>query len=187
MKKVILIEFNELCPALLDKWMAEGHLPNFKRLYDRSEIFISEADESDPGNLEPWIQWYSVHTGLPYSKHGVFYLTDGPKAGHPDIWSMLQAHGLRVWNCSSMNAAGFAREGSAFLPDPWCTTEQASPDDLGIFHRFVSHHVQEYSNNEAALSTSDTLKFLYFMATHGLRGKTISAIVNQIPVRTPLV
>ena len=30
--RAILIEFNELCPRLLDTWMAAGHLPNFKRL-----------------------------------------------------------------------------------------------------------------------------------------------------------
>jgi hypothetical protein len=64
--RVILIEFNELTPRLLDAWMASGDLPNFKRFYDRSQVFITEADDFDPVNLEPWIQWYSIHTGLPF-------------------------------------------------------------------------------------------------------------------------
>ncbi len=28
--RIILIEFNELCPPLLEEWMAVGVLPNFK-------------------------------------------------------------------------------------------------------------------------------------------------------------
>ena len=62
---LILLEFNELCPPLLTRWMAEGRLPNFKRFHDASAVFITEADERAAPNLEPWIQWYSVHTGLP--------------------------------------------------------------------------------------------------------------------------
>ncbi len=180
MTSVILIEFNELCPRLLDFWMAAGHLPNFKRFYEQSQVFVTEADETNPINLEPWIQWYSVHTGLPYQKHGVFHLTDGPRAGHPDIWSVLHDHGKRVWNCSSMNARGFSFSGSAFLPDPWCTTERAHPAELETFRRFVAHHVQEYSNPDPDFGLWDNAQFAGFMATHGLRLTTVSAIVQQL-------
>lgn len=83
-KRIIFVEINELCPTLLDKWMADGNLPNFKSLYDESAVFITESDESNPQNMEPWIQWYSLHTGLPFSEHKVFHLTDGTKAGHTE-------------------------------------------------------------------------------------------------------
>src|SRR3974390_3134041 len=102
--RMILLEFNELCPPLLKKWMAGGELPNFKRFYDSSDVYLTEADELKAPNLEPWIQGYSLHTGLPFSVHRVFQLTDGPRADHLDIWSALQNHGKKVWNCSSMNA-----------------------------------------------------------------------------------
>ena len=39
MTRVILIEFNELTPRLLDAWMASGDLPNFKRFHDRSQVY----------------------------------------------------------------------------------------------------------------------------------------------------
>jgi hypothetical protein len=177
MTRVILIEFNELCPRLLDFWMAVGHLPNFKNFYEQSQVFITEADETD--HLEPWIQWYSIHTGLPYREHGVFHLTDGPRAGHADIWNILHGYGKRVWNCSSMNARGFSFPGSAFLPDPWCTTESAYPVELETFRHFVAHYVQEYSNPDMALGLWDKVQFTSFMATHGLRSATVSAMVRQ--------
>lgn len=47
-KKIILIEFNELCPDLLTQWMSEGRLPNFKTFYENSQVFITAANETGP-------------------------------------------------------------------------------------------------------------------------------------------
>lgn len=160
--------------------MGEGRLPNFKRLHDRSEVFVTVADETEPHNLEPWIQWYSLHTGLPYQQHKVFHLTDGPRAAHPDIWSILMDEGKRVWNCGSMNARGFSRPGSAFMPDPWCTGEAPYPPELAEFHGFVARAVQEYSNADRPLSRSDYARFLKFLVAHGLQPGTIISILSQL-------
>lgn len=179
-KRAILIEFNELCPHLLYKWMAEGKLPNFAAFFHSSDVFVTEADETDPLNLEPWIQWYSVHTGLSYKQHRVFHLTDGPKSGHLDIWKILADHGKAVWNCSSMNAKGLAKPGAIFLPDPWCTSERPYPKEISAFHRIVSWNVQEYTNKDKKLGLRDYFNFASFMASHGLSAKTVRKIATQL-------
>lgn len=179
-RKIIFLEFNELCPSLLERWMAEGRLPNFKAFYDRSEVYTTESDEKNPPYLEPWIQWYSIHTGLSFGQHGVYHLTDGPKCKHPDIWRILLANGKTVANCGSMNARGFDAPGSFFLPDPWCTTERPSPAEAGVFHTVVARMVQEYTNSDLALSKSAYLRFLSFLVSHGLRPKTVMAILRQL-------
>ncbi len=180
MSRIILIEFNELCPPLLDRWMAEGQLPNFKRLHDQAQVFVTEADERQAPNLEPWIQWYSLHTGIPYQTHRVFHLTDGPKAPFKDIWQHLLDAGKTVWNCSSMNAKGLSGDRALFLPDPWCASEKAHPAELGIFHRFVANRVQEYSNSDRPAGLGEAAGFVAFLATHGLRLGTIAAIAGQL-------
>jgi hypothetical protein len=180
MRKVILVEFNELCPHLLKRWMDEGLLPNFRALHSASEVFVTQADETEPVNLEPWIQWYSVHSGLPYREHGIFHLTDGPRAAHKDIWRMLLEHGHSVWNCSSMNARGLDDPRALFLPDPWCTSEAANPAELGVFHRFVAQKVQEYSNPAKAMGVQDYVRFVAFMLRHGLQAKTVAMIARQL-------
>jgi len=53
MAKVLLLEFNEICPPLLRRWMDQGKLPNFTALYNSSQIFTSIADVSEPEYLEP--------------------------------------------------------------------------------------------------------------------------------------
>jgi hypothetical protein len=179
-RRVILLEFNELCPPLLERWMSDGSLPNFRRFHEQSQAFVTEPDEKAAPYLEPWIQWYSIHTGLPYADHRVFHLTDGPRAGHEDIWHYLAAHRKKVWNCGSMNARRLAAEGSAFLPDPWCTTEPCSPAELDAYQRFVGHAVREHSNQDDPLTARDYVAFARFMLTHGLRAKTVAAIVAQL-------
>lgn len=179
-RRMILLEFNELCPSLLNKWMAGGQLPNFKRFYDSSDVYVTEADELKHPNLEPWIQWYTVHTGLPFRVHQVFHLTDGPRADHLDIWSALQSRGKKVWNCSSMNARRLTGRDALFLPDPWCDSQEPNPGELAPFARFVSHQVQEYSNKENSASRRLVMEFGQFMLTHGLSLDTVVATTAQL-------
>ena len=180
MKKLILIEFNELCPPLLARWMADGKLPNFAQFHSQSDVFTTRADEPEGPNLEPWIQWYSLHTGIPFSQHNVFHLTDGPRAAHPDVWSILSANGFSVWNCSSMNARRIAAKGARYIPDPWCDKELPYPPEMQPYTKMVSQQVKEYSNRDRSLSAGDLGNFLRFMAMHGLSAATASAIMKQL-------
>ncbi|MEO0501386.1 MAG: hypothetical protein AAF205_12670 [Pseudomonadota bacterium] len=179
-RPIIVMEMNELCPPLLEKWMADGSLPNFRAMHAESQIFETEADVETQNELEPWIQWYSVHTGLAYDQHGVFNLTDGKRAGHDDIFHALIAAGRTVANFSSMNARPFDAEGSVFLGDPWSEDGDAVPAELNIYNRFVSHNVREYSNSEAGLGAKDYADFLSFMMRRGLSAKTVADIVRQL-------
>jgi hypothetical protein len=66
--RVIVLEFNALTPSLMDRFMAEGYLPNFKRLHGEGQVFVTDAEE-DQWNLEPWIQWVTVHAAFCLSDH----------------------------------------------------------------------------------------------------------------------
>src|SRR6266568_7036114 len=79
--RLILIEFNELCPHLLQRFMDRGLIPNFRSFYESSTICTTDAGE-DPGHLEPWIQWPTVHSGMSFHEHGVFHLGDGCRLEH---------------------------------------------------------------------------------------------------------
>lgn len=178
--RLIALELNELCPSLLARWMADGSLPNFKLLHDSSDVFVTKADVEEPALLEPWIQWYSVHTGLPYDQHRVFHLTEGKRGGHDDVYRMLLAAGRHVASFASMNVAPFARKGSLFVGDPWSEEGDASPPELNVYNRFVSHNVREYSNASDRMGADDYVKFLAFMAGHGLSAATVMGILKQL-------
>ena len=82
-RPVIVLEFNELTPALMERFIAGGHLPAFSRLRSQSVACVTDSEEVAP-NLEPWIQWVTVHTGRSYQEHGVFQLGDGPTGQGPE-------------------------------------------------------------------------------------------------------
>ncbi len=60
--RMIVLELNELTPSLMQRFMSEGKLPNFSRLYHEADVYTTTAEEQ-PGHLDPWIQWVTVHTG----------------------------------------------------------------------------------------------------------------------------
>ncbi|MBI5256405.1 MAG: hypothetical protein HY855_07900 [Burkholderiales bacterium] len=175
---VILLEFNELSPTLIDRWIASGDLPNFKRLRDTSTVCVTEADEKQPPNLEPWIQWYSLHTGMPFREHHVFRLSEGARMPHVSVWDQLLSNGKRVMNFSSMNCRGFAKEGSVFLPDPWCDSEKAYPQPLDEFRRFYQKVTQEQTH--ARWSAGELASVAMLLLRSGLSAGTIWAAARQL-------
>lgn len=179
-ERVLMLEFNELVPALMDRWIADGSLPGFRALRDRSLRFITEADVSSPSELEPWIQWYSIHTGLAYEQHGVFHLTDGPHAPHRDLYQLLGDAGMRIGCFGSMNVKSFSADRGFFVADPWCDTQSAQPAELNVFQRFISQYVREYSNPDPATPAVSATQFLAFMTANGLSAWTVAQTVNQL-------
>lgn len=144
---VILLEFNELSPSSMDRFMDDGKLPNFQRLYSGPKVYTTDAEE-DPPKLNPWIQWITVHSGLPFAEHGVFQLNDGHKLKQKCIWDLLSDAKLRVWVCGSMNVRHDLPLNGLILPDPWTTETAPYPDELLPFFRFVQRNVQEHTNDQ---------------------------------------
>ena len=181
MKKtpIVLLEFNELCPSLMTEFIEAGHLPNFKKLRETSAIFTSEAKERAPF-LEPWIQWINVHTGVPFSEHGIELLGESEKCTVPALWDLISAAGMNVWICGSMNVHCTSGVEGDLLPDPWSAEGYTRPAELRTYNRFVRKQVQEHSNASAKFGKADYLKFLAFMASHGLSSTTITRAINQL-------
>jgi hypothetical protein len=177
---VIVLEFNELSPVLVEKFMLAGKLPNFRRLYDESEVSLTEADAPAP-KLEPWIQWVTVHSGIPFAEHGIEHLADGHTLKVPSVWDLASDAGKSVWVCGSMNVKYDLPINGWVLPDPWSTRVLPHPEEvLRPYYRFVSASVQEHTRGDAALSRSEQKDFLTFMARNGLRPATVAALVRQL-------
>ncbi len=177
--RVILLEFNELSPALIQHFIGQGHLPNFKRFYDESAVFVTDAGEESP-NLEPWIQWVTVHTGLPFSKHGLFRLDEGHKLNTKRLWDFVSEAGSPVWVCGSMNVNYQEPLNGYIVPDPWTTNVAPSPESLLPFFLFVQRNILEHTSDTVSLSRSDYLKFVRFMVKHGMSSGTVMSVLRQL-------
>ena len=175
--RLILIEFNELCSALLDRFMERGWIPNFRRFYESSSVYITDAAEK-PEHLEPWIQWPTVHSGMPFADHGVFHLGDGRRLKEKCLADLLSDAGITVGVCGSMNM-NYGRLRGYAMPDPWDKNGSAHPDWLQPFCRTVARQVQD-SSRDRGLSQKEMAAFGWFLLRHGLTPSTAMAVVRQL-------
>jgi hypothetical protein len=175
---VILLEFNELSPTLMNRFISQGHLPNFKRFSEESAIYLTEAAERAP-YLDPWIQWVTVHTGLNFSQHRLERLNEGHTLDAKRVWDYVTEQGQPVWICGSMNVGSRGARG-AVMPDPWTTHVQPTPPDLKPYFSFIQRNVLEYTNARVPLTKSDYVQFIKFMAQHGMSAATVAAVGKQL-------
>lgn len=178
-KPVVALEFNELSPRLMMKFIEAGHLPNFARLRSDSQCYITDAEETSP-HLEPWIQWVSAHSGLSYAEHGVFNLGDANKVNSDSIWDVASRHDRSVWICGSMNAAYKAGVKGRILPDPWSVSVRPNDPELEPYFSFVKSQVLEHTRAEPKYHVTQVFRFARFMLGHGLRVSTVFATLKQI-------
>lgn len=175
--RMIVLEFNELCPDLISEFMARGLLPGFRQLHDRATVFTTHAGEVPP-NLDPWIQWPTVHSGMTFGQHKIFDLGEGYKLQEKCIAELLSDAGISVGVFGSMNM-NYRELNGYFIPDPWNRLGRASPDSLQPFYRVIAQQVQESSRDDA-FTLADMTRFGWFMLRNGLTPGAAMAIVRQL-------
>jgi hypothetical protein len=177
-QKLTLIEFNELSPILLMRFMRSGDLPAFKAFYDSSIIYTTDAGETGP-HLEPWVQWPTVHSGLPLAEHEVFKLGDGRRRlRHHLVGDLLSDAGIPVGIFASMNLNYEALQGYV-VPDPWDIQGRAYPSDIQPYYRAVSLAIQESSRSES-LTPKDLAGLTLFLLGHGLTWRTAVRLATHL-------
>lgn len=176
---VIVLEFNELTPDLMDRFIQEGHLPNFARLREQSTVAITDPEEGQD-ELDPWIQWVTVHTGVGLADHGVEKLGEADRVRTKTLGQLVADAGLGAWICGSMNLPGPTGGDVAFLPDPWNPTSRPRPSAFRAFSDFVRTGVQEHSNSAVRPSVRDAARFVRFLMTHGLSRATLRLVADQL-------
>lgn len=172
---VILIEFNELTPRLLDAFMASGEIPHFKKFYEESTVFTTHVSDEP---LNPWVQWPTIHAGIPYEQHGILHMSDGRLGLKAKcLAEVLSDAGVRVGVFGSMNL-NYRELNGYMIPDPWDKLGRAHPEYLNAFYAIVAQHVKESSNY--ASSKRQLLSLATFLLRNGLSRGTASAAIGQL-------
>jgi hypothetical protein len=174
---VIMMELNELCPPIIDKMMTAGDLPNFKRLQAKSDVRVTWTDDPD---LEPWVQWVTLHTGRTQGVHGAKELDEGHRIELPRVWDMLGGRGRTSLVFGSMNSAAIPSDKIFLVPDPWSTRVEPTDAAWKPFHDFISFNVTEHANKRAKADRKTTLAFVRFMVSRGLSLPTVMKAVRQL-------
>lgn len=165
MKKLYVIELNELNTELLLHYIAGNKLPNISKLIKGFGYTVTDS-ESKYHLLEPWIQWVTVRTGLSYSEHKIFRLGDVVESNINQYWEEIEGMGFSVSAISPINAINRCKHSKLWIPDPW-TNSPVSGDG---FARLISKTVSSLVNNNASRHHSlKTLISLIYIAFRVVR------------------
>ncbi|MBT8568910.1 hypothetical protein G6705_02980 [Polynucleobacter paneuropaeus] len=158
LKKLILLELNEVNFDLVKKYIANlpGRFPGFESLLALHSISTKSEDVYE--ELEPWIQWASVHTGKSYAEHKLFRLGDVVGSQVPQIFERLEMAGVAIGGISPMNAENRLKKPAYFIPDPWTKT---STDDSWWSRRLGSAVAQAVNDNaQSKITKTSALSIL---------------------------
>lgn len=144
-KRLIFLQLNEVNFDLVKCYLEKfpGHFLGFEKLLASKGIQTSSEEVYD--ELEPWIQWASVHTGKSYAEHKLFRLGDIVGSKVPQFFEELEMAGVSVGGISPMNAENRLKKAAYFIPDPWTKT----PSDDAWWSRQLSAAVAQAVNDNA--------------------------------------
>ena len=143
-KKLIFIELNEINFDVINFYIEKGEsLPNFKIIIEQG--IVSTESESEYQNLEPWIQWPSVHTGKTFDDHKIFRLGDFVNSNEDQFFEKVEQAGFSVGAISPMNASNKLKNPAYFIPDPWTIT----PSDKSFFSRSITNAIAQAVNDNS--------------------------------------
>ena len=98
---VIFFELNEAEKHFLEAFVAQGKLPNFKRMIDGGALMRTRIPGWDASEhkawrtISPWIVWPSVSTGIAPKDHGIVgFGQDTSAIQGKCVWDVLDAHGI---------------------------------------------------------------------------------------------
>ena len=152
-KKIIFLELNEINFDVVTFYIKRGEcLPGFNKLIKQG--IVTTKSESEYRNLEPWVQWPSVHTGKTYREHKVFRLGDFVNSTDEQFFERVEKAGFSVGAISPMNASNKLKNPAYFIPDPWTQT----PSDNSFFSKIITDAIiQAVNDNSQSKLTLKTI------------------------------
>jgi hypothetical protein len=143
--RLVLIELNEVNFDVVKYYLSAtpGKYCSLENLINGLGIRTTAEEKYE--EIEPWIQWVSVHTGLSYAKHGIFRLGDIVGSKVKQFFEVLEKHGVKVGSISAMNAENRLKKPAYFIPDPWTKTST----DGGFWSEALAKAVGQAVNDNA--------------------------------------
>ena len=155
-KKLIFWELNEINFDYLNFYVSEGKLPNWKKFIDKYGLNTTNLDESYQ-NLEPWIQWPTIRSGLTYREHKVFRLGDIEKSSIKQHWEILEDKGYSVAAISPINAKNNTKKSLFWIPDPWVETSVSGNQFIERFSNAINQTVNDNAGSKITISSFFTI------------------------------
>ena len=118
-------------------------------------------DKTEGYNLDPWVQWVSIHTGQKSNKHKVLRIGQKLDNKFDQIWDKLKNKKISftLWGLFNSNLRT-KQNIDLFYPDPWSFSQDAYPYRLNNYLKLPRYYALNYPN--ISLLTFINYFFLFF-------------------------
>jgi len=146
-EKLIFWELNEINFDYVNFYISKGKLPNWKKMIQNHGLFTTFSEENYT-ELQPWIQWPTIRTGLNFEDHGVFRIGDIVGSGIKQHWEILEDSGFSVAAVSPINASNNTKKSTFWIPDPWTGAEVSGNGFVKRFSKALNQVVNDNSQEK---------------------------------------
>ena len=145
-KKLFIIEINECDFEFFLYGAKKYNFPAIKKfLSNKKKISTFTKDKHEGFNLDPWVQWVSVHTGKSSKKHKIFRLGLTLDKSIKQIWETLSAKKINTTVWGAFNSTLNKKKNiDLFFPDPWSFNQKAFPDYFNSFLKLPRYYAKNY-------------------------------------------
>jgi hypothetical protein len=156
-KKLFLLELNEINFDVVKIYIKKykGKYQNLEKLYNLNKL--ESSSEKKYTEIEPWIQWASVHTGLSFEQHKIYRLGDIVNFKKKQIFELVEEKKFEVGCISPMNTSNNLKNPSYFIPDPWTITKSDGSWWSSKLTKVIKQSVNDNSQSRITISS-----FFYF-------------------------
>ncbi len=145
-KKLLLLEINEFD---LKYFLKGAKKFNFFEIIDffknKKKLKTYTKDKQEGYNLDPWVQWVSVHTGKTSNQHKVYRIGQTLSSSVKQIWEMLADLNFKSTIWGAFNSTLRKKKNiDLFYPDPWSFSEKAFPKNFNSYLKLPSYYAQNY-------------------------------------------
>ena len=156
-KKLLLIELNEFNLKFLKKGSKKYKCKNLLYLLKNLKYCRTfTKDKTQDYNLDPWVQWVSIHTGKNSTKHKIKRHGEILNKKIEQIWDVLSQY--KISSCVWSPPNGVLRKKiKIFFPDPWSFKQIAYPKYLNNY-LFLPRY---YANNYTDFKFITILKYFF--------------------------
>ena len=179
---MLVIELNEFNPNYVKAEALKLNLNNILFFLNLKHAKTFTNDKIEHHGLDPWVQWVSIHSGVPFKEHKIARLGQTKIQAKQQIWNKISKNSSKtcgVWGV--MNAPRGSEKGlDFFLPDPWSYEEKAYPKLLDDFLSLPRYMAKNYLSPKFFKLLSKTKKTLSFIIKNMGNGDSRKIIKHLI-------
>ena len=146
-KDLIVFEINEADFSFFLYGAKKYKFPKIKNFFNKKKVSTYSPDKIEGFNLDPWVQWVSVHTATPSSKHQVFRLGQVLNSKILQLWDILAKKQITILLWGLFNSILRNKKNiDLFYPDPWSFTQKPHPNKFNSFLLLPRYYAKNYPN-----------------------------------------